>query len=1082
MSNGEEKQLEDNTPAVVDESELLEANSVDGATVDTPVAVETDSQPVGVEINPKNEEELVAERVFPMPLSEMERHAKELPITELTIDQIKGENVEKVQVQGSNGLEIELDMSKVELDSNNVPIFNGKDKDVLKRSGLFTDNDYLSYIESARTTISVADDELDLEEQKKIEEFHTDIVKNLEESLKTEIDEKKKDEIRGDIGDNLEVIRLLPKNNKEEYDNIQQKRLDSVKLIATYQLLARVDIQNLIASGASLSFISHTSISAFIGAYITAYQDYTGVYFDKDEDIVAYRKKIDSNKKEITENNKNFLDNGAELNKLVKKQEKLYINEAKLKGIIDVKERKKYVEDHLAEYKNTDTILESFRVTNKVVSARNDELVKENDDLEDKISNKLDELSKPIRNKLYSQGLAVSILEYSRFVEVKRPVLYKVQSYFQPEYTKHVSENFFFLIRTLIKENIDEEFAMVKTNVNNVSMFQPNFIYYIENLFSNKILEEWALKFDEKSQLKQFYLDNTDYIEKEFKIVEKYKEAKESFFKMVKNNQFFYKHLQMSANDLYDTVNKFESSNYNAKGKNKYKTHMQIAFITQYLVGVREFLLRYDDKEEKESFTAFFDSFLHNVLGNNVIEGFLAFSEYCESKYNNKGLIKDIIGYLFNENILSLLTLKLCDKDQRPFDYMKDKTKEIVFKSSNFAFMKEMDINIARKILFREVFYMISDYMTNFVTMYEKANENDRNEEENGEKEGKEQRHKLTKEEILRKQQLGKKNAKKKAREGEKSLEKGRLVKEWYKDVIHNKNYKVYETNGFKLLEKDNYNLYWKVSLTKDNVALVKLNIFNRSYKDIINEETVNYDVRRELDALFGETFSLEDYDYTERDIKMYFNELEKRRENLDPNLPPDTYRELLFAHYKTVKEEITKDICSIINEKAKLDENTFLTANFKVNTNIKVRYLDKDRYKSLSKLGIYLDALDWRVVSFIICFDNVINKKKVDKPKKNYKKTDKPTDNKNKKGNNDKKKNFNDKKPQNSEKKKEFVRKDNDKAKSTPKGSKPASKNPNKTNRPTNKDHKHVEIVKSSPSVPKLDKIKREPNPKKIK
>jgi hypothetical protein len=912
-------------------------------------------------------------------------------------------------------MEVELDLSKIEFDKEGIPVLKYEEREAIKKSGLAGPS-FTAEISSARDTIIYTRKELDITNQEKIEKETIEKINELENELVQENITKEDIEVKKAL---IEVFKNLvdnlPKNNEEVKKLLEEQLDSSIKVIATYQSIARKDIGDLVNDGSLVSLISNIAVTNFAQSYIDEYLEYNEFKFSSDKQYEKIDMDLTLKEKESEKLTKEL----DELNKISPKSPKVKKGEE-----IDHEIQEKYNED----YKIWEEKAAKIR-------KEKEEVDKESKELTSLLNKYVDEnIYEPIKERIRKQGLAITMIEYGNMVERKRSKLLQNINYLSPYYLENVSNSFYFLIKSLIRKNIADEFNIVKTNVNNISIFQNHILHYLESLFNNKVTEEWALKFDEHSELKKFYYENEKEISQYFT---RYNDSKVDFYKLMKDNSLFMRTVEANGMYLLTDFNKKQEKleKNNSKLKNKYKDHLYIGFQNQFIVGLKDYLIKIKEKDESESLNKFYETYMHNTLGGNLINGFLYFKEKLSTDYSNKFLADDCMQYLFHEFILSMWTLKSCESNKVPIDFMKEKVKTIIFKSANFAFMNKMDLNVARGRLFKIVLETATTVNNNIGSMYKKQEDELRDEYNKRINNPLKEEVSLTPKKLTDKEKeleiQKKRKLQKKKEKGNSEARKFMLdINRWFYNNFGEDKRPNMDLNGFAFLPYNDSKLYdcriaFKVVIEKDNECSLYINCYKMcknkdnvllheallkelllTDKSIINKkEKVLNDLSKQLSY----SFNISSYKYHEvqNNKKYYYSDLTSNELLKETNVKDIANLEgnsLSITTLAIVYDKIVNDIHDIITKyinKTSIDE---YLKEIKFNDNSKVvlkSYNTEDDFEEKKYDYKVFSNYLWSMIKVSIKFDTITTeiKKEIpksileDKPIQKYEREDEETD-----------------------------------------------------------------------------------------
>jgi post-segregation antitoxin (ccd killing protein) len=779
-----------------------------------------------------NEESLVSEKLLENAISNapkketVENHQIE---NKEGINTINEDVTSDSVITDEGEIEVPIDFSKVKLDSEGIPEITKRDIYIIKESGFAFDGFELQ-INVAKSEIERIKHESDLDYQNEIEGFHKQQIIELQEQLKDLTDETKIKSITDQIQTNSDIINSLHKNSNETKKQFEEIRKSSINLLASYQLVAREDVGNLIKDGTIISVISTSAIQSFIKMYTDLYLKEKNIDIDKLEEIITIKKQI----KEFEEKSsklssvfvpikeyQNLLDHKEFINKFIN-YTNIEFEENKVNLAID-----ELNVDKLKEYKDNDILkkvllsqyfnkliklieendnlnkeldinlsedskkiindkIEQLKIT--ITSVRYD-LNKEYNELKDTFNKDLKEFDKiqpqflslkniqkeyesfpnlfdirpefndyrlnfvkdkedkyneihkeisfrnnlieSIKNKYVSnlykdmkkEGLALSILKYSILLDKYKTEYCKSISYPLYQYHDILSDKTYYMIKSFIKNSEESEFNFNKNNINNITLFLNNLLQYLTDLNNDTVNIEWKKNFDEHGEIQRVWNENKDIFTK---LHNQFNDVKDSVLDIIDKSSVFWKHLNTTSGEMVKYIDDLDNKEAKKQSiKDRYRKHLKAGYFSSFLLSSKELFNAYNkdeniplDKIDKSKTNRFFNNFFHNTLGYNIIYTFMDIAEKMKNYNKNLRIDKNCLQYLFHEFILSEWSIKQAAPKQTAYELIKNKTKEIIFKSSDTYFMKDMDVDYARKELITYVYNESIRHMINFIKTY----------------------------------------------------------------------------------------------------------------------------------------------------------------------------------------------------------------------------------------------------------------------------------------------------------------------------------------------------------------------------
>lgn len=474
--------------------------------------------------------------------------------------------------------------------------------------------------------------------------------------------------------------------------------------------------------------------------------------------------------------------------------------------------------------------------------------------IDDKIESTKDELIKPLKNYMKEAGLFSSFASYAFANSEKRGYYGRPESLLEFDHVKLFGEKYYNCIRNVMKNDSEEEYNRIKTNVNSVSMTYNNIIKYFSDLYFGTVEIEWASNFDPDSVLKNFYFDHKEALDE---YIKEYLSTVKVLSHVICHNVKFKNKYTKFVSDVVEFINanqaKIKKINDGKKVKDKYKFMTDIAFAYQFtssytrfvdlIKEVDEAVTKKRDEEKDIKFEEFdkwykenllakelkatepvVSSLLHLILGCNIIYAFDEFNDYFESKNKNKYLRSDCYNYIFNEYILESFAFRNCPKDKTYSEYIKTRSKTVAFQSLDYTFQKDVNIEKSRLELITYIFGYAANCIKDIVTITcgdpSKENEEKPEVEEKTDTKKKKKSH----EELVKEYRA-------KAKEKKKQLGNFRNSIKDYKTLINN-----LKADNTLIQTSDANNIYdISVFSSKDTKVIVRI---DRYTKDI-NEKDV---------------------------------------------------------------------------------------------------------------------------------------------------------------------------------------------------------------------------------------------------
>ncbi len=826
--------------------------------------------------------------------------------------------------------EIKIDLTKIEFDKDGVPILTALDKQRIVRSG-FGSPSFTIEVSTATESIKRCNKELNEENQIKDENLYNERIKILEDEIVNhheDTDEKDLKAKEEEIVTLKEIIASLPKNNEQSKAILEDEKKSSIELLATYQHIARETIDELLKNGSLLALVSNTATGAFATSFVDEYMKYNNLKFEDDQLYVDLQKEYEETQAKsqpvfqkyfaLNSVNDVFVWKEPEKKDIddtipeEEKQEEIVapkIRDASKEDKTNIEAWKKLVAtmlplekfDHLDKF---ETDLFYNEVTEKIKNAKVEYDVYEAkiNELEIAINKQKENITGFIKDQIKTQGLTVNMLQYAMFAESTRTENGRNINFINQKYLDTIVEKFYFLIKLLVNKNMDQEFQIIKQNINSISMVQNNFIHYFESLYDEKIDSEWAENFDPQSILKFYYFDNEVFFKN---LIKAYREQKARIYMMIQNNPYFIKQYENLARSCMFYIEEFNKrvQNKNIKIKDQYRKYLTVAFYDQILQGLKNYVTKIVGEEKdgvhidatpeqlEDATRPIFSTLLHNITGFNLIAAFIHFKDTFAQNYSNIAFGEDCVKYIFHEFSLALRILKGLKKDENPMDFLKRDLRNISFQSTTFEFEKHINIEESRKKTFEFIFANTTAILKDIADLYDELVERLRKQAEEVPEVQTEVKHKpkkLTQQELDRKKKEKKRQAKIKSRYRDNIY----LLSNWYEALLEQRlptqtiTNTIYWTKSpigllmYTFLEKTQTSCKIKINCYKKPV-----NCGYNQIENVINASSVrgkNYEaavaqntVRSLLENMFTRSYNyLEDTSYKNINNKWYFNEV----------------------------------------------------------------------------------------------------------------------------------------------------------------------------------------------------------------
>lgn len=834
--------------------------------------------------------------------------------------------------------ELKIDLSTIEFDKHGVPVLTAADKAKIQQSGFASDS-FAIEIQSAAASIKRCIQELDEEQQHKDEILYQEKIVELQHELKqyqethkiNEETQKEIDSKNDEIKMFKELIDALPINNPEQKKLLEEEKASSIDLIATYQHISRKTIDDLVKDGSLLALVSNATTTSFVSSYIEEYNKRNDINLETDELLTELNTKLEEYSKHRAEPDITYLQGLYAVRDECIVYADFKTGEEDEEGEPKYEQRRDMSDITLEQKKAFDAICsvvtrlsfahpldspefepdlaKQIKLYEDVVETHNEKM----SEIENAIATQKGNLTSHIKQNMIKNGLYTSLIQYALYAESSRSEYGRNINFLNYQYVDIVVDHFYRLIKDLTGKNIDAEFAVVKQNVNNISMNQNNLIHYIEMLHDNTLDVEWAENFDPQSQLKQFYFENEEMFKT---LIDNYREQKKILFKIIKGYPTFLKQAEIMINHCVTYITDFnKKAKSNIKIKDKYFKYLTVGFYDQILHGFQTFVKASDalaqehsigtnektpeeeDKYLDDAIRPLYSTLLHNILGFNIIASFMHFKEYFKQHYNNAYLASDCVKYLFHEFSLSLIMFKNLKKEQVPIDYIKTVLKDTSFQSTTFDLEKNIDINESRKTMFNVLFTSVTAILNDINSAYisfQDDTDNNRNsiQQTESEKHTKKKHHTVSKEKLM----AGKKKKKKQAKAENEIRESINMLKHWHNNISANisdtalyKNSKIVLHSvcnegifAYQLIDCSTTSCRIRVNLFKDvgnncKTYDVYENLINYSdvkghhFKDAARGKTAE----KLLNETLNRSFFLSSDHYRRLNMKLYYNVLQ---------------------------------------------------------------------------------------------------------------------------------------------------------------------------------------------------------------
>jgi len=375
------------------------------------------------------------------------------------------------------------------------------------------------------------------------------------------------------------------------------------------------------------------------------------------------------------------------------------------------------------------------------------------------------------------------------------------------------------------------------------------------------------------------------------------------------------------------------------------------------------------------------------AIGCKMAKVFAELSNYM--KYTlESNLYKFCTEHIFHEFVLEQWALKITDVDQTAYDLVKNKTKEIVHKSADLFFLKNMDVNYSRYCMMKEILIWASEIFNDII---EETNNEFENLKQKHEKitQGKEKEIKKKLSPSREEQLVALKKAKKEAKKKKSFAAVEIAFKSAFKDLLDGPN-KSNNVDRILIDPKDGRPYFEDIINTEDGNELLRSKIFdikgdsvsilvNRyrelSENDLSKISINNYSnasvefLRKEFDNLISETFVPNESIYVNVNNRIYFDtlieEYNKQIGAYGQGAHPIIYAAFLF-------QRRLNTISSIIEKRLDPDGKNQKKVVYKNNARVILKYLHNEKTSYFTKGLIcnpFITSLDKWWLSSIITF-----------------------------------------------------------------------------------------------------------------
>ncbi len=643
----------------------------------------------------------------------------------ISIDDVKsGEHVESPDEELAGEEPQEIDMSKVEVDKDGIPILTSDDIRILKTSGMTVSDNWNLEVKSARDEIKRIDHETSDEYQDSvIKDMQDEIDRHKNNKELSDTDRERKIKICQDI------IDAMPRFNAKTRRNYAELRKSSIMMIAAYQLVARKDVKEIVKSGALLALVSSSAIRAFRVEFLSLYGEVNEIEVSKEN-----KDKIDEIEKSVREPAKK---RGMIYGTLI--QTFASIRQAIMSGSIDEEMKKSFREliDTLIttiksdkDYTLNETALNDIDMLERtksfvfVSTLEVDQAITETENVLGELDNILNDSAQDIENirwldmadateRMQQEGIVPTMLRYADMLNGHRQTImaHRRESMLTSQYFESLGTTFFHAICTFVRDSFDSEFNAIKANLNNVTIFPNNLLYALRGLKNNDLPAEWKKGYDSENNFLPMLSSAIESGE-----CEGYFDAIKALDGLFDPNNATTRNFLISRMDnvaanmmeknapILRTMDKKVMSG--AKARKTAEKQLQLSFSSSFIRIFSEILksIMPDDGSERKQpdLGSLISMLTHNDIGGNLMKAFVHLNEVF-NKNMGKDFGSDCLRYLVNEYILSQLMIIGCREDETPTEHIRRRTKELVHKSMSTFFTEKLDINIARQNLIKIV-------------------------------------------------------------------------------------------------------------------------------------------------------------------------------------------------------------------------------------------------------------------------------------------------------------------------------------------------------------------------------------------
>jgi len=656
--------------------------------------------------------------------------------------------------------------------------------------------------------------------------------------------------------------------------------------------------------------------------------------------------------------------------------------------------------DENTDYEELKTTLEEIK---KEYVDPWEKISKEYEEYDDEIDDLRVKLVEPLKNYVRRHGLFASFINYAFSNSELRGYYGRSESLLEAQHVKVFGDKFYNLIRSRMSSETDEEYNKHKVNINAISMSFNNMIEYFVSLHDNTLDLDFASQYDPDSILKKFYTENKEFIDP---YIDEYKDTisvlSHVLIHNLKFSSAYYKFVADLQTYIQDNEYKLAKLNEGKKIKNKYKFKTDIAFAYQFITSYVDFQKKASDIQDKvdakrkegnlENFDVWYkenlkseeleatkrviNSFVHMLIGCNIVYAFDEFKDYFESKNDNKALSYDCTSHIFSEYILESGAFRNCPKDQTYKEYIKGRAKNIAFNSIDYSLQRDVDVETSR----REVLIYVFGYATNCLRdiLANICDTSDEKKEEKAEKKTEKKSNKKSHDELIR-------SYREKGKEKKKALGVYKTaVTEYRKIITETTDDNTYHVTG----KNDIYNV--KVFPSKDTKVIVRIERFAKDILDlnakrIFDESIIKQDETISVRKAYIAAKKVSNDTLTNINEKWYYNQFVDgtfaKRDGVDlSTIDATTYtlsercRNSVYECLKFAQTEIIKSAIKIIkNTGVDFDGKSIAVKN---NCKFDIKYLKSNTPNITDgNLNFFKSGL-WDVITFELNYD-IVNEKK---------------------------------------------------------------------------------------------------------